>query len=66
MKTALVLSYLGSAYHGWQRQNNALTIQQLVEEAWEKTCGKAVYVSGCGPQEGDKNEYLGRNRIRRT
>ena len=48
MKTALVLSYLGSEYHGWQRQNNALTIQQLVEEAWEKTCGKAVYVSGCG------------------
>ena len=46
MKTALVLSYLGSAYHGWQRQNNALTIQQLVEEAWEKTCCKAVYVSG--------------------
>ena len=32
MKTALVLSYLGSEYHGWQRQNNALTIQQLVEE----------------------------------
>lgn len=48
MKTALVLSYLGSEYHGWQRQNNAMTIQQLVEEAWEKTCGKAVYVSGCG------------------
>ena len=42
MKTALVLSYLGAVYHGWQRQNNARTIQQLGEEAWEKTCGKAV------------------------
>ena len=48
MKTALKLSYLGADYHGWQRQNNAMTIQQLVEEAWEKTCGKSVYVSGCG------------------
>ena len=48
MKTALVLSYLGTDYHGWQRQNNALTIQQLMEEAWEKTCGRAVYISGCG------------------
>lgn len=48
MKTALVLSYLGTDYHGWQRQNNALTIQQLMEEAWEKTCGRAAYISGCG------------------
>lgn len=48
MKTALVLSYLGADYHGWQRQNNALTIQQLIEEAWEKTCGRQAYVSGCG------------------
>ena len=48
MKTALVLSYLGTDYHGWQRQNNALTIQQLMEEAWEKTCGRAAYISDCG------------------
>ena len=25
MKTAFVMSYLGTAYHGWQRQKNALT-----------------------------------------
>lgn len=48
MKTALVLSYLGTGYHGWQRQNNAMTIQQLLEEAWEKTCGKPAAFSGCG------------------
>lgn len=48
MKTALILSYLGSRYHGWQRQNNALTVQQLVEDAWEKTCGCKAYISGCG------------------
>ena len=48
MKTALVLSYLGRDYHGWQRQNNALTIQQLIEDAWLKTCGFPAYLSGCG------------------
>ena len=48
MKKALVLSYLGSNYHGWQRQKNAATIQQTVEEAMERLTGKSVYVSGCG------------------
>jgi tRNA pseudouridine38-40 synthase len=48
MKIALVLSYYGAAYHGWQRQNNGMTIQELVETAVEKTCGKPTYVSGCG------------------
>ncbi|MBQ7492508.1 MAG: tRNA pseudouridine(38-40) synthase TruA [Clostridia bacterium] len=48
MKTALILSYLGTGYHGWQRQENAMTIQQLLEEAWEKTCGGKAYLSGCG------------------
>lgn len=48
MNIALKLSYLGTAYHGWQRQKNGVTIQQLVEEAIEKTCGVKVSVSGCG------------------
>ena len=30
---ALVLSYRGRRYSGWQRQKNALTVQQVVEEA---------------------------------
>lgn len=29
----LTLSYLGTAYAGWQRQTNALAVQQVVEEA---------------------------------
>jgi tRNA pseudouridine38-40 synthase len=48
MKKALVLSYMGSAYHGWQRQKNVSTIQQTVEEAIERLTGQSVYVSGCG------------------
>ena len=48
MKKALVLSYLGTEYHGWQRQKNAATIQQTIEEAFERLTGQSVYVSGCG------------------
>ena len=48
MKIALKLSYLGTAYHGWQRQNNGVTIQQRIEEAIQKTCGVKASVSGCG------------------
>ena len=28
----LEFSYAGSAYHGWQRQPNAVTVQEVMEE----------------------------------
>lgn len=45
---ALRLRYDGSAYHGWQRQKDLVTVQQVVEEAVEKTTGERVHVTGCG------------------
>ena len=33
MRYFLVFSYFGTNYHGWQRQPNSLTIQQIIEEA---------------------------------
>lgn len=48
MNTALLLSYLGTGYHGWQRQKNGMTFQQLIEEAVAGACGLEVSVSGCG------------------
>lgn len=30
----IVFSYFGKAYHGWQRQPNACTVQQVLEEAF--------------------------------
>lgn len=47
-KLALRLSYLGTAYHGWQRQKNGITVQESIETAIEKTCGVHVALSGCG------------------
>lgn len=32
----LILSYRGGAYAGWQRQDNALAVQQVVEEALDR------------------------------
>ena len=44
MRYAMVVEYDGTAYSGWQRQKNADTIQQTVEEAIERLTGKSVYV----------------------
>jgi tRNA pseudouridine38-40 synthase len=42
----LLLSYRGAAYAGWQRQENALAVQQVVEEAVERLVGHPVRVVG--------------------
>jgi tRNA pseudouridine38-40 synthase len=45
---AITLSYRGTAYAGWQRQANAPTVQQAVEEALARLCGESVRVVGAG------------------
>ena len=42
----LLLSYRGTAYAGWQRQENAFTVQQAVEEALERLLGEPVRIGG--------------------
>ncbi|HDS84996.1 MAG TPA: tRNA pseudouridine(38-40) synthase TruA [Phycisphaerales bacterium] len=42
----LVVHYDGTAYHGWQKQPGAPTIQGTLEEALERLCGAAVNVVG--------------------
>lgn len=42
----LVVEYDGSSLHGWQRQANAPTVQQHLEEALTKLCAHAVGVTG--------------------
>ncbi|MFM9945275.1 MAG: tRNA pseudouridine(38-40) synthase TruA [Bacteroidia bacterium] len=48
MKFILKLSYNGTAYHGWQRQDNAISIQQIIESALEKITGIETEIVGCG------------------
>lgn len=41
-------SYLGKAYHGWQRQPNAITVQQKMEEAFATLLRQPVSLVGAG------------------
>lgn len=44
----LTIEYDGTAYCGWQRQLNGLSIQQVLEEAAEKYCQTKIIVHGAG------------------
>lgn len=44
----MLLEYDGAAYHGWQRQANGLSIQQVLEEKIAVMTGEAVMVIGSG------------------
>lgn len=45
---ALTLSYVGTAYHGWQVQRNMSTVAQTLEEAAADVVGHPVHMTGCG------------------
>lgn len=46
MRYRLTISYRGTRYAGWQRQDNAVSVQQVVEEAVSKLVGEPVRVTG--------------------
>lgn len=48
MKYRLRIAYVGTDYAGWQRQDNALAVQQVVEEALARILGRSVTVHGAG------------------
>lgn len=43
----LTIKYDGSSYHGWQVQKNALTVQEVFQNAVEKVFGERLDVKGC-------------------
>jgi len=48
MRTLLIdLAYDGRAYHGWQIQNNADTVQARLQEALGKVFGTVPAIKGC-------------------
>lgn len=44
----LTLQYDGTAYHGWQTQENAITVQATVENVIKKLTGTKPQLIGCG------------------
>jgi tRNA pseudouridine38-40 synthase len=43
----LTIRFDGTAYHGWQVQENGITVQQTLQDAWEKITGSRDNVTGC-------------------
>ena len=44
----LDITYRGTNYHGWQNQQNAISIQEEIETACKKILGKPVSITGSG------------------
>ncbi len=44
----LTIEYNGGPFVGWQRQTNGLSVQQVLEEAFERLCGAKTIVNGAG------------------
>jgi len=43
----LTVRYIGTAYHGWQIQKNAVTVQSVLQDALAKTLDEEITVHGC-------------------
>ncbi len=41
------ISFEGSAFHGWQQQENAVTIQGELKKAWQLLTGETPNIIGC-------------------
>lgn len=46
-RLVITIQYDGSSYHGWQVQSNAVTVQQVFQNAVEKVFGERLDVKGC-------------------
>ena len=49
MRYFFEIAYKGTNYHGWQRQKNAISVQQVIEEKLTSLySGKSIAITGCG------------------
>lgn len=48
MRHFVSIAYDGKNYSGWQRQDNALSVQQLLEEAFATVTGERISLTGAG------------------
>ena len=53
----LTVAYDGSAYHGFQRQANAVTVQQVLEETLSVLCGESIVVAGAARTDAGVHAY---------
>ena len=43
----VITAYRGTKYHGFQRQNNAITVQAVLEQKLSKVLNEPVTITGC-------------------
>ncbi len=43
----VIMAYRGTNYHGFQRQNNALTVQEVVEKQVSSVLNEKITINGC-------------------
>ncbi|ULC58819.1 tRNA pseudouridine(38-40) synthase TruA [Flaviramulus sp. BrNp1-15] len=48
MRYFIELSYNGSAYHGWQNQPNAISVQEVIEKALSTLLAEEINIMGAG------------------
>ena len=48
MRFFIQFSYFGKAYHGWQNQPNAITVQEVLEKGMSKLLNNQVMLVGAG------------------
>ena len=53
------IAFDGSAFHGWQQQDNAVTVQGELKKAWERLTGEVPNIIGCSRTDAGvhANEY---------
>ena len=57
MRYAVRLSYLGTEYHGWQKQPNAITVQQEIENALSIVTRQNIEIVGSGRTDAGVHSY---------
>ena len=58
MRYFIYLSYDGARYHGWQRQPNGLSVQQVLEEALSTLLRQPIEVVGAGRTDASVNASM--------
>lgn len=51
------LSYCGAGYHGWQIQPNAVSVQEVIEDALSKALRRETKIVGAGRTDSGVNAY---------
>ncbi|MCX7774118.1 MAG: tRNA pseudouridine(38-40) synthase TruA [Clostridia bacterium] len=53
----LTVEYDGSRYHGWQYQENALSVQEVLSKALKRLTGEDIIPDGAGRTDGGVHAY---------